>query len=214
MDWNGHPDGLFYIGSEISARGIPVFNIFDESTGQWTRYELPVTEALESLYVTRWNVGPERVLYGFTSNDPNDAANEVVAVPMSGPKAGTVVARTARQRSNSSSDYCILHTDGIWCPDSEGYDKLVLAWVAPDGTPLGKTVSSQSNRAWEVLLSTMAATDDDATFVQPSGQTITYRNSASAVGMSGGIAILTVASAPIAGDECALATLLARLAQA
>jgi hypothetical protein len=201
------PDGLLYIGGELSKRGNPVFNTFDESTGQWARYELPESEMLDDLDVDRWEVGPERVLYGFTSPATDDASADIVAVPMAGPKAGTVIARAATQPTRQSGD-CNLSDEGIQCVDTEAAPpryELRLAWVAPDGTPLGKTFRSQNERAWEALLSTIAVTDDDASFVQPSGHTITFRNAASAVGVYNGIATLFVQSALIAGDECALA---------
>jgi hypothetical protein len=200
-------DGKFVIQSDEGA-ATRSLEIFDPMTNTWTQYQLP--SSLATLGVKSWSLGPESVLYGFTYPGDSEIAREIVAVPTTGAKAGTVVGGATTGLLTESSQ-CALLDDGISCgryPDLE--ERLV--WVDTDGAPLGKTYQSRSNLSESFSVGTILpktpVADDDITVEQFNGQKITYRNLSNTFGASENDQLtIEVLNGFFAGGECAIATI-------
>ena len=172
------PEGnVYYLGFSADQRTFAV-QFFADATGPTARYELPASFLAKGANGTplysHWVVGPDRVLYGVRLAVAEGLPAEVVAVPTTGPSAGTAVARA----DATGSTGCWPSSTGITCGDPA---RVVLEWVAVDGDHTGQAFDSaswlRSPRA-EVpnLYSAMLNGDAPISLGLPNGRTLELTN--------------------------------------
>jgi hypothetical protein len=127
--------GIYYAGYTSEARDHYFVQFFADGALPASRYELPAEYLAKStsggnLYGS-WMVGPDRMLYGMQFKELGLALVGVVAVPTTGPRTGTVVARA----DAGGHIGCWPSPAGIQC-DVVG---IVQPWVDPSGIPTGRT---------------------------------------------------------------------------
>jgi hypothetical protein len=136
------PEGDVYYVAEDPRNDVAFVQTFTAS-GLGERFALPdalrIKTSQGEFRVGGWFLGPQRVLYGVRVDDIDSTLSVgVVAVPMSGPKAGSIIADVATQGTTG----CNPTATGVTCGGSgTGATEVeVLRWVDPQGSPTGSAV--------------------------------------------------------------------------
>ncbi len=127
--------GIYYAGYTSEARDHYFVQFFAYGALPAARYELPAeylpTSSSGNDPYGVWMIGPDRVLYTLQYDQLGLAPVGLVAVPTTGPRAGTVVAR-----ADAGGHFgCWPSPAGIQC-DVIG---IVQPWVDPSGAMTGRT---------------------------------------------------------------------------